>query len=84
MYEFSRSCLRVSCLAAWANVVCLTLLMWPVSLVVLAIYILRIRGKFRDWTTLGSARWATLLELEKAGMIDVENGLILGRFASEE
>ena len=84
MYKLSRWCLRISCVVAWANVACLVLLMWPISLVVLAIFVIRIRGKYREWTTLGSARWATLRELEKAGMIDSDHGLILGRFAGEE
>jgi type IV secretory pathway TraG/TraD family ATPase VirD4 len=84
MYGFSRWCLRISCLAAWANVACLTLLTWPVSLVVIAMFILRRKWKSREWTTLGSARWATVRELERAGMIDADRGLILGRFAGKE
>lgn len=84
MYKFSRWFLQLGCLAAWASVTCLVLLMWPISLVAIAFFILRRKWKSPEWTTLGSARWASLRELERAGMIDTERGLILGRFAGEE
>lgn len=84
MYGISRWCLRTACLAAWANVVMLVLLVWPTSLVGVAMVVFHWRGKIKRLTTLGSARWATLRDLRVAGMLDANSGLILGRFQGEE
>lgn len=83
MYRISRWFLRVACLTAWANATLLVLLLWPTSLVGIAMVAFHWRGKVKRLTTLGSARWATLRDLRAAGMLDAESGLILGRYVGD-
>lgn len=56
-------------------------LMYPIFVlaVVLVIIVVHCRKKKNRLTTLGSARWAGPEELRRAGMLDADSGLILGR-----
>ena len=86
MYRLSRLLLIVSCLAAWLVVGELILLTWPASfVVVVALVIARCRNRKRkQLTTLGSARMANKKDVQAAGLLYADTGLILGRLVSGE
>lgn len=81
MYRFSRLFLIFALLACGYSIALFTAMYWPQSGSVLAgIVALYFRGRGRrEWTTLGSARWENHRNLRRAGMLDADSGLILGR-----
>lgn len=86
MYRLSRLLLVVSCLASWLVLGELILLAWPASFVlVAALVIARYRNrKCKQLTTLGSARFANRKDVQAAGLLYADTGLILGRLVSGE
>lgn len=78
MYTATLHLLRIGYLAAWACIGLIGLLAWPVSLLPLALAVC-FRARTHLLTVLGSARWATENDLLRAGMLDADHGLILGR-----
>jgi hypothetical protein len=83
MNRLSRLFLMAGCLAIWLAMGMLFLLAWPLSvLFVLGVFVRRFRTRLR-LTTLGSARWAGRSDLQRAGMLNAESGLILGRLIDD-
>lgn len=83
MYRLSRLLLIIGCLAVWVAVGALILLAWPFSMLFALAIVTRWKRKRRALTTLGSARWANRQELQAAGMLDADSGLILGRLETD-
>lgn len=84
MYTLSRLLLIIGLAACAYCLAILAVLTWPVSAVVIGIFLLAHAAKKRrgQLTTLGSARWADEYDLRSAGMWDADAGLILGRLPS--
>jgi hypothetical protein len=78
VYSTTLQFLRLGYLSACVCVGLLGILAWPVSLLFLVLAVgFRVRKQML--TTLGSARWASEQDLSRAGMLDADRGLILGR-----
>jgi hypothetical protein len=86
MYRLSRHLLVVACLASWLVLGELILLAWPASFVLVAVIVIgRCRNRKRkQLTTLGSARFANKKDVQDAGLLYADTGLILGRLISGE
>jgi hypothetical protein len=81
MYLLARLFTIIACLAMWIAVGELIVLTWPISVLFVLGVIVRRKGKRKPLTTLGSARWANKQDLQAAGMLDADRGLILGHLA---
>lgn len=81
MYLLARLFTMVACIAMWIAVGELIVLTWPISVLFVLGIVVRRKAKRKSLTTLGSARWANKQDLQAAGMLDADSGLILGRLA---
>lgn len=81
MYSLSRLFMVIACLGMWIAVGELIVLTWPISVLFVLGVIVRRKVNRKPLTTLGSARWANKQDLQAAGMLDADRGLILGRLA---
>ena len=82
MYRLARFILVAAVVAGLLDLVTLAALGWPVTALplIVAIAIHFRAGRRRgSLTTLGSARWADVEDLQHAGMVGASYGLILGR-----
>ncbi len=81
MYGLARLLTMLGVLVSIYCVAVIVALGWPGSAAVLGIlalgYVIR-RGR-GPLTTLGSARWASEEDLRRAGMLDADSGMIIGR-----
>lgn len=86
MYRLARQLLVIASLASWLVLGELILLAWPASFVlVAALVIARCRNRKRkQLTTLGSARFANRKDVQAAGLLYADTGLILGRLIIPE
>jgi type IV secretory pathway TraG/TraD family ATPase VirD4 len=81
MYLLARLFTIIACLAMWIAVGELIVLTWPISVLFVLGIVVRRKAKRKPLTTLGSARWANKQDLQAAGMLDADRGLILGHLA---
>ena len=82
MYATSRLMFIVTILACGYSAAVVSTMYWPQSGFVLAAVVIAYasrRGKAARLTTLGSARWASAIDLRRAGMLEADRGLILGK-----
>jgi hypothetical protein len=81
MYQLMRLLLMTAVLAGLYSVALLVYLGWPATgWVLLIVAFVRYRQRRGpEPTSLGSARWARRQDLAKAGMLDADRGLFLGR-----
>jgi hypothetical protein len=86
MYSVVRFFLIVAYLLLLYCIVLVMIMGWPATGWFLGAFLfLRGLQKGRRYlTTLGSARWATEREIERAGMLGGTSGLILGRLPNEK
>lgn len=82
MYSISRLLLITGVVAGAYCAAIATVVCWPASGLFIGLFLVAhlYQKKRSGWlTTLGSARWAERDELIRAGMLDADSGLILGR-----
>lgn len=81
MYRLSHAFLVLSAFAGFVLLVPLWITGWPWSnaMALAMVIVIGYHASRRQLTTLGSARWADNRDLQYAGMLDCNSGLILGR-----
>lgn len=81
MYFLSRLFMRLSVLLGIYALILAIVIGWPMSGVLAAAARVAhtLRGRKLQRTTLGSARWASERDLDRAGMLGAASGLLLGR-----
>jgi type IV secretion system protein VirD4 len=86
MYWLSRLCLVIGLLSLLYSGALVVLLGWPTTawalLVIAFVYVLT-RGR-KLIGKLGTARWASAGDLQRAGMLGAESGIIIGRLPKEK
>jgi type IV secretion system protein VirD4 len=82
MYKISRLLLILGVLAGTYSLAIIAVVGWPASgwfFLAVAVVATVAKRRYRHFTTLGSARWATANDLCRAGMVGTNTGLIVGR-----
>lgn len=85
MYKLSRLLLVLGVLAGTYSLAIIAVVGWPASgwfFLAVAVVLTVAKRRYRHFTTLGSARWATASDLCRAGMVGTNTGLIVGRTAA--
>jgi type IV secretion system protein VirD4 len=83
MYQLARLLTAIGILLCFYCAVLIAVSTWPIGPGVLVFGVLYLmRSPRKPLTTLGSARWADEADLRRAGMLEADTGLILGRLDS--
>jgi type IV secretory pathway TraG/TraD family ATPase VirD4 len=81
MYQLARLFLALGALCCFYSLALVMVIGWPWAPFAFAflLFVKKVRGRYNRLSTLGSARWADEKDLQRAGMLNAESGLILGR-----
>lgn len=81
MYRLSRLLLILGAMCCVYSLAIVMVIGWPWVPFGFAflLFVKKVRGGYKRLSTLGSARWAEEKDLQRAGMLNAESGLILGR-----